>query len=243
VRGVVEKLKSPRKEKAEWKRWAVRGGIAAVILLTAGSAMLIESRSPDYGTAPRVAQPRPAVKSSAPATPPVATPAPGAGSPTISTENGAVDSTATADSTRASAASAAARVTQDSSNGAVAVDDSAARARRALVRRDSVQRAVARDSAERASERRAAERESARRDSIRREAAERASASAPNTGTGRSAPAVEAVREAPALRPAQQTTRRDDQDLMMLSDSLAKAATPAPVVTPSGPGAGATGPR
>ena len=166
VMGVVEKLKSPRRKPREWKRWAVRGGIAAVILITAGSAMMIESRSPDFGMGPRTAQPRPNMNAPAPATPPVATATPAAGSTTISTENGAVDSTATADSTDATAASAAGRLTRDSSSGAVTVGDSAARARRAVARRDSVQRAMARDSAEL----------SARRDSIRREAAPQAPA-------------------------------------------------------------------
>jgi hypothetical protein len=233
VVGMVEKLKSPRKKPVEWKRWAVRGGIAAVILITAGSAMLIESRDPDFGTAPRAAQPRPTAKPPAP----VATPAPAAGTATISTENGAVDSTAAdsarADSIAARTARATAGVTRDSSNGALAIDDSLARARRAQARRDSVQRAVARDSA--ASERRAEERrESARRDSIRRDAAERASASDNSGGAARTAPAAEPARETQAQRPAQ-TTRRDDQDLMMLSDSLSKMATPAPAVTPTGP--------
>ena len=245
VMGVVEKLKSPRQKPAEWKRWAVRGGIAAVILITAGSAMLIESRSPDFGTAPRAAAPQPNATAKAPTpatTPPVATPAPAAKGATVSTANGAVDSTANADSALADSiaartAAATARVTRDSSNGAV--DDAVTRARALARSRDSVQRAAARDSAE--SARRAAERrESARRDSIRREAAERASAAEPNAGAERTAtPAVEAAREAPAERRTQ-PTRRDDQDLMMLSDSLSRTATPAPVVTPSGP---ATGPR
>jgi hypothetical protein len=237
VMGVVEKLKSPRTQPREWKKWAVRGGIAAVILLTAGSAMMIESRSPDFGTAPRTAQPRPSATTKTPG-PASAAPAAPAGGATVSTENGSVDSlaadSARADSIDAKTAKATAGVTRDSSNGAIAVDDSAARARRALARRDSAQRAIARDSAERASERR----ETARRDSIRRAAAERASASDSNTGAERSAPTAQAAREAPAQRPAAQATRRDDQDLMLLSDSLAKSATPAPAVTPTGPAPG-----
>jgi hypothetical protein len=245
VVGMVERLKSPQQTTREWKRWAVRGGIAAVILITAGSAMMIESRSPDFGTAPRAEQGRPnaSVKPPAPAT----TPAPAAGAATVSTENGSVDSTAAdsarADSIEARTAKATAGVTRDSSNGAIAVDDSAARARRALARRDSAQRAMARDSAERAVERRAAE-QSARRDSIRRAAAERASASDSNAGATRSTPTAEAARVAPAERPATPAaTRRDDQDLMLLSDSLAKTAAPAPVVTPTGPTPGAPAPQ
>ncbi len=243
VVGMVERLKSPQKKHVEWKRWAVRGGIAAVILITAGSAMLIESRSPDFGTAPKPEQPAPraSAKPPAPSTTAPAASAPAAGGATISTANGAVDSTARADSARLDSARAqtarAGGVTRDSSNGAIAVDDSVARARRAVARRDSVQRAVARDSAAR--EQRAEERrESARRDSIR-EAEARASNSDNNAGGTRTAPAAEAGRESPAQRPAQ-TTRRDDQDLMMLSDSLSKTAAPAPAVTPTGP---QTGPR
>jgi hypothetical protein len=247
VMGVVEKLKTPQKAPVEWKRWAVRGGIAAVILITAGSAMLIESRSPDFGTAPRTAQPAPGARAKppAPTTTAPTTPAPAAGAATISTANGAVDSTAKSDSAAKLDSAgrkvqpATAGVTRDSSNGALAVDDSLARARRALARRDSVQRAAARDSVE--AERRAeARRESARRDSLRREGDARASTPDSNPGAGRSAPA--ATREAAPERPAQ-TTRRDDQDLMMLSDSLSRAAPPAPVVTPTGPPPGATGPR
>ena len=153
-----------------------------------------------------------------------------------------MDSTAAdsarADSIEAKTAKVTAGVTRDSSNGAIAVDDSAARARRALARRDSAQRAMVRDSADRAIERRAAE-QSARRDSIRRAAAERASASDSNAGTTRSTPTAQAPRPAPVERPAAQAaTRRDDQDLMLLSDSLSKMATPAPVVTPTATGAG-----
>jgi hypothetical protein len=245
VLGVVEKLKSPRKAPREWKKWAVRGGIAAVILITAGSAMMIESRSPDFGTAPRTAQPRSSATTRPPA-PATATPAAPVGGATVSTENGSVDSTAAdsarADSIDARTARATAGVTRDSANGALAVDDSAARAQRAAARRDSVLRAIARDSAERAS----ARRETARRDSIRR-AAERASAMDQNSGAERSAPtadaAREAAREAPPPRPSVQATRRDDQDLMLLSDSLARMATPAPSVTPTAPAPGAPGPQ
>ncbi|HEX7980105.1 MAG TPA: hypothetical protein VF461_15960 [Gemmatimonadaceae bacterium] len=237
VVGMVERLKTPNRPPVAWKRWAVRGGIAAVILITAGTAMVIESRSPDYGTAPRTAAPRPNATAKPPATattpptaPPTATPAPAAGEGTTSTANGAIDSTAKLDSAAAKAQAARLGVTRDSSNGAL--DDSVTRARRAVARRDSAQRAQARDSA--ASEQRAAERrEAARRDSLRREAERRASAEqAP--ATGRTDTAVEATREAAPQRQVQ-TTRRDDQDLMLLSDSLSKMATPPPAVTPTGP--------
>ena len=43
---VVHDLRTPRREPVRWRRWAVRGGIAAVILITAGTAVMVESRSP-----------------------------------------------------------------------------------------------------------------------------------------------------------------------------------------------------
>src|SRR5688572_11850100 len=46
VTKVVHDLRSPRRTPVRWKRWAVRGGIAAVILITAGTAVMVESRSP-----------------------------------------------------------------------------------------------------------------------------------------------------------------------------------------------------
>jgi hypothetical protein len=43
---VVRKLRSPRRRPVAWRKWAVRGGIAAAILITAGTAVMIESRTP-----------------------------------------------------------------------------------------------------------------------------------------------------------------------------------------------------
>jgi hypothetical protein len=54
---MVRKLRAPRRKPVAWRRWAVRGGIAAAILATAGTAVLMESRTPirlgsDTGAAP-----------------------------------------------------------------------------------------------------------------------------------------------------------------------------------------------
>jgi hypothetical protein len=46
VMKVVRKLQSPRRKLTAWRRWAVRGGIAAAILLAAGTALMMESRVP-----------------------------------------------------------------------------------------------------------------------------------------------------------------------------------------------------
>jgi hypothetical protein len=95
------------------------------------------------------------------------------------------------------------------------VTDSAALARRALAQRDSMRREVARRDSVR--------REIARRDSVRRATAIETSTGAPS-GEASAAIPREAQRETPPVRtPASTPTRRDDQDLMLLSDSLAKA--------------------
>ena len=43
---VVKKLKEPRPTPVRWGRWAIGGAIAAAILITAGYAVTVESRSP-----------------------------------------------------------------------------------------------------------------------------------------------------------------------------------------------------
>jgi hypothetical protein len=227
VMSVVQKLKSPRGKPIAWRRWAVRGGIAAVILITAGSAMVIESRSPDVGTT-RAPAPR-ANAPAKPTAPPPVTSAP-VGTATISTENGSVDSTTIADSVASSAESATASVTRDSA--AKATVDSVARARRAVARRDSVQRAIARRDSLREENAR-----EARRDSLRRAAAAEA-----NPGSGRSESAAENARETPVVRSVT-PARRDDQDLMLLSDSLSSAGTPPAGGAPTPPAPGTTPPR
>jgi hypothetical protein len=173
---VVGKLRAPRRRPVAWRRWAVRGGIAATILAIAGSAMVIESRSPDFGNAPlapaRGARARGsagAVGSERPG------PAPAVGAPTFATENGAVGGPPPV------VDSVVARATRDSASRARG--DSAARARR-----DSVRRAMA----------------------------------AANAGAARTDSDTQSPADAPVARRSQ-ATRRDDQDLMMLSDSLAGA--------------------
>jgi hypothetical protein len=110
-----------------------------------------------------------------------------------------------------------------------------------VARRDSVQRASARrDSIETENEMARQEaRQEARRDSIRRAAARRAEAEA-NAG-GRTESAAETPRERPAPRYTM-PIRRDDQDLMQLSDSLSQSAAP-PVTNPTPPSPTPAGPR
>jgi hypothetical protein len=43
---VVRKLQSPRRKPVAWRKWAVRGGIAAAVLITAATAVVMESRTP-----------------------------------------------------------------------------------------------------------------------------------------------------------------------------------------------------
>ena len=127
VTKVVNDLRSPRREPVRWKRWAVRGGIAAAILITAGTAVMVESRSPvraDTLLAP--ARPtRPVAAVPAPATPAV-------------TDSSAGGLGAVADSTNASATDSSALASSSDSLGAAGpvVFDSA----RAQARRDSVRR-------------------------------------------------------------------------------------------------------
>ena len=214
VTKVVEKLKSPRRQPIAWRRWAVRGGIAAAILATAGSAMVIESRTPDVGTAPRAAAVRPRANAQ-PATPAPAQSGAVAGAPTITTENGAVGAASTQDSVVASVDSTAASGVSDSV--ARVVTDSAALARRAFAQRDSMRRETARRDSVR--------REIARRDSLRRDSERRGAAAEANTGTPRGEASAAIPREPPRETPVVRTapTRRDDRDLMMLSDSLSGA--------------------
>ena len=135
---VVRKLRAPRRKPIPWRRWAVRGGVAAAIIATAGTAVVIESRTPvrigsDTAGAPRTIRTTPA-----PATP-----------VTMSSPGGLGNAQAPTDSTAAAAASVvsppttpaeslALRVRRDSVRRA-----SAAAAASALLRSDSARRAAA----------------------------------------------------------------------------------------------------
>ena len=189
---VVRKLRAPRRKPIAWRRWAVRGGVAAAILATAGTAIVIESRTPVRLGADSGA-PTPRVVRSIPA-PPVTMSSPGG----LGTTSGPTDSTA-----------GAAPAPTDSGAGAIPAT--------ATVRTDS------------ASVR-------ARRDSVARANA----AAALRASGARSDSAGPRAQTTPAARRAA-PRRRDDQDLMLLSDSLANksdaGAEPEPpaLPQPSGP--------
>ncbi|HEU4720288.1 MAG TPA: hypothetical protein VFS59_02915 [Gemmatimonadaceae bacterium] len=94
---VVQKLRAPRRRKIPWRRWGVRGGIAAAILITAGAAVVIESRSSGFAdtirTAPRTQRtPEPSRTAPVPvaAPPAVATPDSVTNAATYTTEGGLV---------------------------------------------------------------------------------------------------------------------------------------------------------
>jgi serine/threonine protein kinase len=126
VTKVVRDLRSPRREPVRWKRWAVRGGIAAIILITAGTAVVVESRSPVQADTP--AAPARATR------PVAAVPAPAAPAITDSSAGGlgvAPDSTGVAatDSSLASASDSLGAATP------IVLDSARAQARRDSVRR------------------------------------------------------------------------------------------------------------
>ena len=143
---VVRKLQSPRRKPIAWRRWAVRGGIAAAILITAGTAVVIESRTPVsadiIGAAARAG--RSIQAAATPASPPA--------SPAVTDSSAGRLGVAAPDS--AATASEVARVATPDSTTAmttpnVVVDSARVRARRdslrraALARSDSVARASA----------------------------------------------------------------------------------------------------
>src|SRR5829696_8090800 len=140
---VVRKLRSPRRAPLRWRRYVVRGTIAAAILITAGSAVLIESRS--AGVSEAVGSPPSAVRPTTPAS--AAGPSVGPSAVTTSSPGGLVAPAATADSTAADSTAmiapapteaAAAPVAAASAPMAVRpapVDSAAIRARRDSVRR------------------------------------------------------------------------------------------------------------
>ncbi|HEV7990609.1 MAG TPA: hypothetical protein VGP25_02240 [Gemmatimonadaceae bacterium] len=148
---VVRKLKEPRRSPVPWRRWAVRGAIAAIILITAGYAVTVESRTPVVvdtraASVPAAGAARPPVL--APALQPSA-PAGGAiPAPTDSTGTpAAADSAA-----RGAPAGAAGTATYSNAGGAVATSPAPDSVAAARARRDSVRRAIlARAAATRAS--------------------------------------------------------------------------------------------
>ena len=133
VMKVTQKLRTPRRKPVQWRRWGVRGGIAAAILITAGAAVMIESRSPGLADtlleARRTPAPQPARPAPQPTQAPaaVATPDSGAADTTYTTAGGVVAATVSSDSV-------AARERREG-----ALRDSVLRA---AARRDSVRRAL-----------------------------------------------------------------------------------------------------
>jgi hypothetical protein len=101
---VVRKLRAPRRRPIRWRRWAVRGGIAAAILITAGAAVVIESRYPGFSDTPSASTPAPRVVRAAGTTPPpVAAPSTEVAAPTYTNESGVVATPLSADSVAAKA--------------------------------------------------------------------------------------------------------------------------------------------
>jgi hypothetical protein len=137
---VVHKLRSPRRRPTAWRKWAIRGGIAAAILTMAGAAVVIESRTPmsadTVGAAVRVD--RAATATSAPAAPSVTDSSAGG-------LGGAVTDSAAAATEVARATPAADSLTATPT---VVVDSARIRARRDSLRRASA--AARADSAARA---------------------------------------------------------------------------------------------
>jgi hypothetical protein len=147
---VVKKLREPRRTPFPWRRWAVRGGIAAAILLTAGYAIMVESRN------------APVVETRGASVPPVrvipdgARPAGSAAAPQVASPVTPPASPPASDSTALPAgslppatgvATPSGTPTYSSASGAVGtpatVDSAAARARRDSVRRAILARAQA----------------------------------------------------------------------------------------------------
>jgi serine/threonine protein kinase len=121
VMKVTQKLRAPRRKPVAWRRWGVRGGIAAAILITAGAAVMIESRSPGFADTLRGAQgaqptSQPARTAPQPAQAPaaVATPDSTEDDTTYTTAGGVVATTIDSVAARAQRDSLAARARRDS---------------------------------------------------------------------------------------------------------------------------------
>jgi hypothetical protein len=94
---VTQKLRAPRKKPIPWRRWGVRGGIAAAILITAAAAVMVESRSPGFADTLRTGQrARPAAQPSRGATQAAQAPLPAQAAPAVaSPDSGRADTTYT----------------------------------------------------------------------------------------------------------------------------------------------------
>ena len=214
---VVNDIRSPRREPVRWKRWAVRGGIAAVILITAGTAVMVESRSPVRADTLRApARPtRPVAAVPAPAAPAVTDSS--AGGIGVATDSASVGAT---DSSIVSAPDSL------SAEAPIVFDSARAQARRDSVRRYNMLAAAARARADSIAQRRE-EAAAQRREEAAAERREEAAAQ-------RRAESSERREGVPEIRRPIRTA--DPQDLMMLSDSLATprsdTAVPEPPTVP-----------
>jgi hypothetical protein len=150
---VVRKLRAPRRRPIPWSRWAVRGGIAAAILITAGVAVVMESRSPGFSDTRGASAPTPPSRDARRTAPPVATPVVTGATgetgetPTYSNESGIDATRPTADSAANPSAGSVASPMAGPVVGPTGtplaspvVDSVAARARRDSVRRANAAR-------------------------------------------------------------------------------------------------------
>jgi hypothetical protein len=204
---VVKKLREPRRTPFPWRKWAVRGGIAAAILLTAGYAVMVESRTPTIvetrgASAPSLRViPEPARPAGTVATPQSGAPTTQPASPTGVPADSSAPTAAAAPATTG-ALPPGGTPTYSSASGAVgvpAVPDSAA----AKARRDSVRRAI-----------------------LARAQATRASLGLPRTDT--------TTRPAASEQPARRGSG-SLQDLMDLSDSLSGSGGSQPAASGTPP--------
>ena len=97
VMRVTQRLRAPRKKPIPWRRWGVRGGIAAAILITAGAAVMVESRSPGFADTLRAGQrAQPAPQTARGSGLPAEAPLPAQASPPVSSpDSGQADTTYT----------------------------------------------------------------------------------------------------------------------------------------------------
>ena len=154
---VVRKLQSPRRRPSEWRRWAVRGGIAAALLVVVGAAVIVLSRSTVI--ADTIGAGAPASQSAQTA----ASPTP----PAVTDSSAGGLGAATTDSTATVAADVTGATRQDSAGAAapsIVVDSVRARARRDSVRRASAAALARSDSARGVGARAPAARRAARSD-------------------------------------------------------------------------------
>ncbi|MFL5618774.1 MAG: hypothetical protein ACJ79A_10325 [Gemmatimonadaceae bacterium] len=139
---VVRKLRSPRRRPIAWKRWAIRGGIAAAVLITAGTAVMIESRTPvSADTVGAAARARRSVQAAPSATPPAVTESSAGGLGATATDSSRATSIDSATSTFGASGEPVTGVT---AMPGIITDSARARARRDSIRRANAAAGLAR---------------------------------------------------------------------------------------------------